>query len=939
MSKIIFKFVKINFLKSFYCILFCLFPFAGFTQELPPVINFDPNIYQAGNQNWMISQASNKNLYIANGSGLLEYNGAKWTLYPMPNNTIVRSVKAVGNKIFTGAYMEIGYWMKNSKGILEYTSLIPKIPGVVNDGEQFWHMEYMGDVLVFQSFEGLYLYNLKTLEISRVDTPPGAITNLFKGEGTIYFQVMLQGLFTIKNNKTEIVISPEELIDIEIMHVSQVGSDLRLISRNGHFYKWNGKELTRNNLELSEKLQNQSIFTALSLDDKSLLLGTVEEGIYHVSENGEILLHFNQKNGLLNNTVLELFVDRDNNIWAGLDNGLSIINLDTPFMLYQDNYGYLGSVYASWQTDGFLYLGTNQGLFFKRLGEDSFTFMKGTNGQVWSLQLVNNTLFCGHNNGTYIIKGDVATRIYDHSGTWVVKNYEGMPGYYLQGHYNGISLLHEENGEFKFLGMIENYPHSSKFLVSEKSGDIWTVNEHKGVYRIQLDFPGTQVRSIENYPFAEISGINSSIFKFNDTLYYSAKEQLFQFQEKENKFRAESSLGEKIKDLNLVSGKLVNTGDNMLWGFLEDAVFNIEVAQLSNSYKFGLVHLPKDLRNITLGYENINLLDNNSYLLGVSNGYLKFDKGFTRNLDYEIKIDKISKSALDELPERINLNTSPAFHYKTNNVTFEYSIPEYKKFISPEYSYRLIGLSQKWSQWTAIPEAGFENLSYGDYEFQVRGKIGDQLTNTMSYKFKVARPWYSGYTALGVYMVLFALLLVIVHKAYKRHHNKIIEENEKALRMKNLESEQKIIKLQNEQLEMDMTNKNKELAISTMSLIRKNEFLTTIKDQLKESESSKIKSVIKTIDKNISEKDNWNYFKEAFNNADKDFFKKIKSLHPELTSNDLKLCAYLRLNLSSKEIAPLLNISVKSVEIKRYRLRKKMDLTREANLALYILDI
>lgn len=886
----------------------------------------------------MISQASNKNLYIANGSGLLEYNGAQWHLYPMPNNTIVRSVKAVGNQIFTGAYMEMGYWVRNSKGVLEYTSLIPKIPGEVHNGEQFWHMEYMGDVLVFQSFEGLYLYNLKTLEITRADTVPGAITNLFKGKSTIYFQVMLQGLFTIKNNKTEIVIPPEELIDIEIMHVSEGANALQLISRDGDFYEWNGKELRRNKLELKEKLQNQSVFTAVNLADNSLLLGTVEQGIYHVDEDGKILLHFNQKNGLLNNTVLDLFVDEDNNIWAGLDNGLSIINLDSPFTLYQDNYGNLGSVYASFQTDEFLYLGTNQGLFFRRKNEDFFTFMEGTNGQVWSLQLVNNKLFCGHNNGTYLIKEDVATRIYDHSGTWVVKKFEGRPGYYLQGHYNGISLLLEENGKFNFLGMIENFPHSSKFLVSEKNGDIWTVNEHKGVYRIQLDFPKTRVNSIENYSFGEISGINSSIFKFNDTLYYSAKEQLYQFQEKENTFRAESDLGTIFKNLNLVSGKLINTG-NKLWGFLENAVFNIEVAQLSNSYKIRKVHLPNDLRDITIGYENINLLNTNTYLLGVSNGYLKFDRDFTRNLDYEIKIDKILTSVLDESPEVINLNDSPSFHYKTNNITFEYNIPEYKKFISPVYSYRLLGLSQKWGLWTGIAEAGFKNLSFGDYEFQVRAKIGEELTNTKSYKFRVERPWYLGYAALGVYMALIVTLLIIVHKAYERNHNKNIEENEKALRMKNLEAEQKITILQNEQLEMDMANKNKELAVSTMSLIRKNEFLTNIKDQLKESGSSKIKSVIKTIDKDINEEDNWNYFKEAFNNADKDFFKKIKSMHPELTPNDLKLCAYLRLNLSSKEIGPLLNISVKSVEIKRYRLRKKMDLVREANLTLYILNI
>jgi DNA-binding CsgD family transcriptional regulator len=230
-------------------------------------------------------------------------------------------------------------------------------------------------------------------------------------------------------------------------------------------------------------------------------------------------------------------------------------------------------------------------------------------------------------------------------------------------------------------------------------------------------------------------------------------------------------------------------------------------------------------------------------------------------------------------------------------------------------------------------------LSFGDYEFQVKGKVGANITDTVTYQFTISRPWYLGWFAIACYVLLFLAIIVIIHKTNLRHHQKINEEKEKALKLKHLVAEQKIIMLQNEQLEKDMTSKNKELAVSTMSLIKKNEFLTNIKNQLKESESSKVKSVIKTIDKDINEEYNWNLFKEAFNNADKDFFKAVKSKHPDLTSNDLKLCAYLRLNLSSKEIAPLLNISVKSVEIKRYRLRKKMLLSREVNLAEYILAI
>src|SRR5690606_5252453 len=99
-----------------------------------------------------------------------------------------------------------------------------------------------------------------------------------------------------------------------------------------------------------------------------------------------------------------------------------------------------------------------------------------------------------------------------------------------------------------------------------------------------------------------------------------------------------------------------------------------------------------------------------------------------------------------------------------------------------------------------------------------------------------------------------------------------------------------------------------------------------------------IRSVLGEIDRNINSEDDWKFFEDAFNNADKDFLKRIKARHDNLTHHDLRLCAYLRLNLSSKEIAPLLNISVRSVEMKRYRLRKKFDLPHPDNLTDYILN-
>ena len=188
------------------------------------------------------------------------------------------------------------------------------------------------------------------------------------------------------------------------------------------------------------------------------------------------------------------------------------------------------------------------------------------------------------------------------------------------------------------------------------------------------------------------------------------------------------------------------------------------------------------------------------------------------------------------------------------------------------------------------------------------------------------------------------MMAFLVNRLYKSYYEKqqvkIMEENRRRSKRNKLKVKKKIIEISNAKLQNEIDSKNRELAVSTMSLIKKNEFLNSIKDQLRAvKDPAEIRSVIRTIDRNISNEDDWKFFEEAFTNADKDFLHKIKEAHPEVTPNDLKLCAYLRLNLSSKEIAPLRNISVRSVEVKRYRLRKKMDLPHEKSLTEYILEI
>jgi AraC family transcriptional regulator, chitin signaling transcriptional activator len=352
-----------------------------------------------------------------------------------------------------------------------------------------------------------------------------------------------------------------------------------------------------------------------------------------------------------------------------------------------------------------------------------------------------------------------------------------------------------------------------------------------------------------------------------------------------------------------------------------------------------------------LGYENITQLSNSIYLVGTTDGYYTININELGFRNQNVFITNVSNTAPNQEVTSYSLFDEGEFNHDQNNITISYTVLEFNKYIEAEYQYQLEGLEDKWSEWSewsSKSTVNFENLSSGSYTFKVRAKVANSQTDYIAeYSFTIKKPLYFTNLALFIYFVLICFLAYYINKAYSKYYSKqkqkLIDENNLLLEIKELESEQQLMKLRNEQLSIDVDLKNKELAVSTMSLIKKDELLALIKNDLnktsEEEGNRSLKSLINNINKSISVDNSWNVFKEAFDTADKDFLKKMKQAHPSLTPNDLRLCAYLRLNLSSKEIAPLLNISVRSVEIKRYRLRKKMNLSHEKGLVEYILSV
>lgn len=268
------------------------------------------------------------------------------------------------------------------------------------------------------------------------------------------------------------------------------------------------------------------------------------------------------------------------------------------------------------------------------------------------------------------------------------------------------------------------------------------------------------------------------------------------------------------------------------------------------------------------------------------------------------------------------------------------------------------GFEENWSDWDNTTYKEYTNLNEGQYSFEVRvNNLNNSDDKTYNYSFIIDPPFYRSKLAYGFYSFIFILvlggnLLFVQRRILKtrireqQKHKKELKEKETAYKEKALEAEKEIIHLRNESLQNEINHKNKELANTALHLIHKNKILNSIKVQLNsildkqsaQTNKPEIELVISRINKELKNEKFQELFEDYFDNVHQDFISRMKEKHPELSPRELRLCAYLKMNLSTKEIAPLMNISIRGVEIGRYRLRKKLNLEREENLISYLMN-
>nr|WP_053233988.1 triple tyrosine motif-containing protein [Nonlabens ulvanivorans] len=399
---------------------------------------------------------------------------------------------------------------------------------------------------------------------------------------------------------------------------------------------------------------------------------------------------------------------------------------------------------------------------------------------------------------------------------------------------------------------IKGFNISSKDVVVDKVKNIYVNHEYKGVFKLSLNDSLTSVQRIDTVEVLG-KGIGSDMIMFKDNIIYARRDSVYTKPYNEKTFTLNEELSQLVKKDVYTSGTLV-ISNGYLWLFNKDHLSKISIEDIDGTYSVEKVFLSKELRNEKVGYENLTVLGSNEYLIGSSYGYTTLNQNKKTVTTNELYINEV-KSFKDGEFILFGLTDIPTIPYKDNFLQIHYSSPSYNSLNTVLYQYRVLELNESWSEWAENTSIELKNLSYGDYNFEVRSRINETLsTNTETYSFTIARPYYLTNTAIAIYILLLIALIILLNGFYiwyfKRQKERALLKQQKELELRNLTNEKNLIELRNAKLRGDIEHRNKELAISTMAMIKKNETLNELKEELNNlPKTVESKSLKKMLDK------------------------------------------------------------------------------------------
>ena len=919
--------IKLNILKSILLKSLFFFFIASQIQAqelLPFVENYNKSNYQGDNQIWNVVQGKDNAMYFANNHYLLRYDGVKWEKYTLPNKTIIRSILIEGDRIYSGSYKEFGYWYRK-EGKMHYVSITKNLRLFdEKDNEEIWKIFRFNGSLYFQSFNDVFIYNGKHIQKIKF---PFLISYCFVVDQNLYVASVAKGTFKMNGSRIANPKGWNVLKNCVVHAIEKYQNKTYIFTQKKGIFTVEKEGLKPWNNSLNEILKSATINVGKFTKNNKLIVGTGNRGVFIYDFNSDTYKNIDRKNVLMNNSILSIGFDKENDLWLGLDNGIAHVEINSPIAIFYDNSGILGSVYSVATTNSGYLIATNHGVF--EFDSGKFTMMPNTQGQAWNITQINNKYIIGHNDGTFSYANGSLSKINNISGGWNLSK-SSINNTYFQSTYSGV-IAYDNLSDLSQRKVIKDLSKPIKYVAQNKKNEIWAADNYRGLYRVVYD-DNFKTKKVEN--ITQQSKIKNDfgvkIFEFRNEILFLINNSWYTYNSITNKLEENELFNQNFKNVSdiisidedhfmvLQDGILYHikaTGNKFLWNIIQ-----------AKYYKGKLIN------------DNLRIFKHaNHYLLNLDDGFISLQLKYENKQNSAVKIESFNDENLVPNDSKIKYNTELQINvisgiYGASKPNLFYKLDNNKEYIP--VSNGLIVLN---------------NLSSGSHTVKVYKHDGANYDNVANFDFSVAKPWYFSFWMILLYLLIIGAVLFFYYKWNKlrymqklrlqaeelKHQREILEMELKAENELNMQEYQKHI------LELELQTKSSEVAGKSLSIAKQSEMIENIQNILdSEKDFNKLKSEIKKAIKiNEVNKHEWEIFETNLNQIHNEFIINLSKKYPILTPKDIKLCVYLKMNLSSKEIAPMMNISFRGVELHRYRLRKKLNLSQEENLSKFLLSV
>ena len=917
----------------------------------PIVRSYSVSDYNAGIQNWSIAQDERGVMYFGNNNGLLEFDGSAWRLYELPTKGIVRAIYiSKDGRIYVGSYEEFGYFVRTPYNTLEYHSLKDEVKDFTFHNDEIWNIVCVQGEIVFQSFGSLFFYNGNSVEGTRMKSLP---LNLFQVGNTFYSQRINGGLCVFSGRKMEELIPRKAFGNSDVLAGLPYDDAVLMLTRNQGGFLYRDGRVEKWETECDDVFRKHTINRAVMTKDSCYVVGTISDGIYALDKKGKLIWKVNTDNKLQNNTVLKLYCDDDNNIWTALDEGIAYIHNNSLIYYYEPPFRKIGMVYDVLVRENEAYIASNQGLYWLKDGKAEL--VPGLEEQAWFVDEWGKQIFCGHNKGTFLISGLKSKQVADAKGGMCMEKIElKEQSFLLEGTYALLNLYTETaSGEYYFTRSLRGFSHMIRHIEVDHQGNIWAKHLRNGLYRFRIDPDMKLVKDVRKYEsLGEVEVGSFTLFKINGRVVFSNGEYFYTYEDMTDSIVPYETMNEQLAELREIKTVSRASGDRY-WFVGDRTVYLVKCA--INTFDIEL-RIPYSLfdglaveERGSVAYDKRN---NHSYLC-LNNAIARIETDSSSLYKSRVKRSLwiSGMRAIDEFSgERKTLVAQPGVRVESefNTVSFTLCYPVYSDY-TYKVRYKLDGYSEQWVPSGRSLQKMYARLPYGNYIFQAEIYNTDRFLASVELPFEILSPWYLSYWAVGSYILaglcLLALLQYLVYRFVKKKKDRVIERQRVAHQAELERQEKKIVELEKEQLEADLRFKSKELSSVVMTNIAHQEFLNSLKEEIQRQKLSgqygrkNLDKLLTLVNSNIvSDKENWTMFQANFDRIHENFFRNLKLQYTDLTSGDLRFCALLRLNMPTKEISKLLNISTRGVDAARYRLRKKFNLLPEESLTDFLIN-